>query len=332
LQKTTIGSGSHYPRDVINFRPQVLKGRQHLEIPTSRYARRVFYLIVCLLCLGLGLVEFLAVPLLSHKPLPSFDVVLDKLLLSLITSIVSATLIASMVFVFMPPRTDIASEQGSVNSRQRDEALAQARRDTTFWAYQGALARFNRAVVLPELAKHARETSSSRSITFCILDPDNDSACEQYARFRSGLRSSKNTRWTAYRTRLELLATIVCGVCWTVEEPMLDVKFALSSTFSIFRIDLSSKVVVITTEDVRNPAIVYHADSFQYGTYREQIRLATAQARVLPPARQAQLFRDLAVENVRDLLDGLGVRHRDLQDRDIQEVIRTARAPENPYA
>lgn len=152
-----------------------------------------------------------------------------------------------------------------------------------------------------------------------------------YADYRRRLRTAtRDLPWTAERVSKELYATVLSAYVWKEHEPALEISVALHHTVSLFRIDLSSRLAIITKEDPKEPALRYDAGTFFYTSYREELRMTRAQAPVLERARIGS-FDQLTVENVRPFFLQLGLLRDGTTDEFLQEVIDLARRAENPY-
>jgi hypothetical protein len=145
------------------------------------------------------------------------------------------------------------------------------------------------------------------------------------------LRSGKGFPWTQQQVRKELLATIVSAYCWNEEEPLLEVTVALKNYCSLVRVDLGSRLALITTEDAKDPAIKCMAGSFYYNVFREDLRASLGQARELDRTANGVNFADLNPQSTRILLEGIGLRTDDLDDSDLAYISKTAQKPEDPY-
>ena len=248
----------------------------------SKYQKRLFFGSAFLAFASLVITRFFLIPYLSGKPVEGIliiiNAVLDNFLAALITSI-SVTL---LLLWLTPPSAELAVME-VIDSPRIAEVLKQGRDRVTEYWYKGNTGRYVRSVVLPNLAKEARLENATKNVFLIVLDPLNDNACEYYALFRKRLRSAvKDKPWTGLRVQLELYSTIVSTYAWKAQEPSLNVTVALVDVMSLFRIDFSSRLAVITREDERQPALMCEANTLFYKSYREDLFISLQQARVLP--------------------------------------------------
>lgn len=303
-----------------------------MDIPKPRYARRAFYFTTIAICTLLALVQFLIVPLASSANVPSITSVVSGLTGALFTSIVSGVLIAAILFWFIPTREEKTQAIEVIAAYERKEVHEQSRADTQIWWYTGAVGRYNRAIAFPDLARRARLANASKSIVLLLIDPDNIETCDRYARWRNGLRSAKRSgEWDTARVRRELLATILCAYSWSAQEPFLEITIGLKQEWSLLRIDMSSRLALVTAEDAQYPALKCRADGFYYNVLREDFRLGLAQARQLPREVAGVPLEKLTPDTARAILGSLGLRIDRVSPVDVEEIVSIAKSPENPY-
>ena len=132
--------------------------------------------------------------------------------------------------------------------------------------------------------------------------------------------------------QLELNATIISAYAWQAQEPALDINVALIDTVSLFRIDLSSRLALITKEDPRELALKYNKGSLFYKSYLEDLRMHFRQACQIPKSVQGVPLKNLNIDNVKSLMSVLGLDNQNLSDTQISEIISLAQKAENPYA
>jgi hypothetical protein len=302
-----------------------------LKLTESRYHRRVFFTGSVAAFLLLLVLRFYALPHFSDTVVPPSDII-AAILDTLLTSLVASVLIATLVIWLTPPVMKTAVME-VIEPRAIEQALQEAAQGTKEWLYRGHSGRHLRAVTLPKLAEAARATNTSRSIAIQILDPTNSKTCQFYAEYRQRLRSAIGDReWTAERVRLELNATIVTAFAWKAKHPALEVAVSLIQTVSLFRVDVSDRLALITKEDRREPALRCDSGTFFYDSYKEDLLLSAQQARPLPRHVRGQTLEAVNVEGVRALLTELGLAGQDLGEDSVREILRLAQAGENPYA
>jgi hypothetical protein len=301
-----------------------------LQIPRGRYGRRVFFTLIGLLCITLLLLRFLLVPALYGDQLPSFQGVLDDVLSDLFVGVFAAAALATLL-LWLLPRGEKEAVMEIVPAHERGSALDEARVDTDMWWFSGAMGRYTRAVTIPELARLARRTNTTKSVVVQQLDPRDEPACKRYAEYRAGVRTGRDDpNWSANRVRQELYATVLCAYGWKASEPLLEVTVALKHTVSVFRFDLGRRALIITKEDPLEPALRCPENSFFYDAFKEELRLSLSQAQELPGNVRGIPLDQLDREKARMLLEELGLTDS-LSDEDIGAIIRMARVRENPY-
>lgn len=298
----------------------------------SKYQKRLFFGSAFLAFASLIITRFFIVPYLSGESIEGIpgivNAILDNLLAALVTSI-SITLL----LLWLTPQNAEAAVMEVVDSPRISEILKRGRdRATEYW-YKGNTGRYFRSVTLPELAKEARLENATKNVFLIILDPRDNTACEYYALFRQRLRSARKDKpWSGLRVQLELNSAIVSAYAWKAQEPALNITVALVNVVSLFRIDFSSRLAVITREDERQPALMCEANSLFYLSYREDLFVSLQQAKILPNNVIGVPLQYLDVANTRKLMDDLGLDSQNLSDSAIDEIITLSRKAENPYA
>lgn len=202
------------------------------------------------------------------------------------------------------------------------EVLKQGRSKAKAWWFSGGTGRFNRIVTMPELAQASRLMNLPIEITMIILDPMDEETCQYYAEYRARARSGfRGDFWTPERVRDELYATIIAAYSIKSEYPMLKIAIALKRSTSIFRIDLNSQFAILTKEDPREPALKFNADTFFYNSFFEDLRLNFYQFNKLPTDVQGTPLEHLQVNNVKILLESLGLYQDNLKAEDLSRII-----------
>lgn len=233
---------------------------------------------------------------------------------------------------------DAASNVQVLAGEQVGQALADARRNTEGWTFKGGTGTFMRAVTLPECIQQARRDGRPLTLRLEIVDPTNDSACEHYAVFRRSLSNRPDgtgEMWTIDRTRKESLATILAA-CWHRQRyRLLTVEVGLSPTITTFRWDLSSRYLVITQQDPREPALLIKRGWVYYDRYATELLTSLEQSHRLPieqAARTVPLSDEPSVEEAQKLFIALNLPlPSSFDDRAVSDIIRKAVAAKNPY-
>jgi hypothetical protein len=301
------------------------------EFLKTSYLKRLFFGVMVISFFVLLLLRFLLVPILEKQPLPTIqDVILaivDNLLVAVVTTVVGA-----IVILWATPPIMHKSKLEIIDPVQIKQALAEAEQDTEFWWYRGNTARHLRSVTLPTLAKVAKNTNLSKDINILMLDPTNTIACENYATHRQRLRSAvKSEPWTVDRVRIELNATVIAAYYFKSQVPSLRITIGLLDKISIFRIDLASKLLVMTKEGREEPALRCDSGTFFYNSFREDFIVSLDQSKILPNQIKLNTPNKLQLGNVKQLLKDVGLDNQQLDDKDVRTIIDLVEKKENPY-
>jgi hypothetical protein len=132
--------------------------------------------------------------------------------------------------------------------------------------------------------------------------------------------------------RAELLATIVAAYAWRSKEPLLELTVALHRNISLFRVDMSSSLLLITKEDSREPALRCDAGTFFYNAYRQDLRMSRDQADILPDSVLFDHKQKHAKQNVAKLINDLGLETLKLSDSILEDIVKRVEDGTNPYA
>ena len=301
------------------------------DLLTDKYRRRWFVAASVAALLALLATRFLLLPRIWSLPANTLPQVFDSLLETFITSLAASLMIAAVVSWLTPPMAVTATME-VVEPVAIKHTLEQALLGTDEWWYRGHSGRHFRSVTLPRLATESRAQNLTKRVVIQVLDPRSDQTCEYYAQYRQRLRSAKRGRgWTKERVRAELLATIVSAYAWREKEPGLDITVGLIDSVSLFRVDLSSSLALITKEDPQEPALRCDSGTFFYRSYREDLLMSLQQARTLSAAVRTTLPEQLTTDAVKTLLVALGVASGSVPDTTMSEVLTLVQRAENPY-
>lgn len=224
---------------------------------------------------------------------------LAQLAQGLTTSLVATILIGSFIF-FVTPAVMRKAKIEPVDPKSINPLLKKASSESLNWIFRGGMGRYTRAETIPALIKRARESGLRRKITLMLSDPDDERACQGYALYRNGLSSaSKAKELTASSVRDQILATIFTAAMASLTESMLDVELFVLPIWSVVRIDLSDRYVIVTSEDDREPGLRADEETHYYGTYRKDLDFLAKQGRRLP---HLDGFCGLQVNTAADLL------------------------------
>lgn len=233
---------------------------------------------------------------------------------------------------------DAASKIQVLVGEEVSQALADARRDTEVWTFKGGTGTFIRAVVLPECIQQARRDGRPLTVRLEIVDPTNDTACEHYAVFRRSLSDRPDGTgeiWTIDRTRKESLATILAACWYRQRYRLLAVDVGLSPTITTFRWELSSRSLIITQQDPREPALLIKRGWVYYDRYATELLTSLEQSNRLPieqAAKAVPLSEEPSVEEAQKLFVALNIPlPASFDDRAVSDIIRKAVQAKNPY-
>lgn len=224
-----------------------------------------------------------------------------------------------------------------LTGREVTHALSEARRDTDRWLFKGGTGTYMRAVTLPECVANARLGQRALLVRLEIVDPNDEDACNRYARFRRSLSSQPDgtgETWSFDRVRKESLATVLAGAWWRHKYDLLDVEIALSNTVSTLRWDLSSSSVIITQESPLGPALMIEHGRYYYDRLSTELRTSHDQAHKVPLelAKGMMLSLEPTIDQTQKFFAKIGMPlPATFTDRDIADVVRKAVKPKNPY-
>jgi hypothetical protein len=224
-----------------------------------------------------------------------------------------------------------------VNGPEVGRVHAEAHHETEQWMFKGGTGTYLRAVTLKECVESARRAKRPLRVQIEIIDPANESLCNEYAQYRSSLAPGPDRTgetWTLDRTRKESFATILAA-CWYRQRfAFLKIEVGLSKVMTTFRWDISSVWVIMTQEDPSAPAILFEKGRPHYRAYSRELVASFEQTRHVDIARakELRLSDEPTVEEARKLFALLDL---DLPgsftDRDVTDLVRRALRPKNPY-
>jgi hypothetical protein len=302
------------------------------KILSKRHYRTSFFIIVFLLITLVLVVRYYAIPYYDPSlktTLPSFAA---ELLSKFFTSLVVTVFIGSFVF-WLTPKVMNSSKMDIIEPKEIGSEIKQGLSKTSYWWYQGGCGRFLSAVTIPEMAKNARKDSKSKNMNILIIDPENIPLCEEYSTYRKSLDSaSKDSEsWSLERVRFELFCTIVRILSVKHESPMLIIQFGLIKSFSTFRIDMSSKQVIITKEDKTAPAMMCQSDTYFYDAYKDEMVMAMRQARKLKDVDWKHSIDSITEGDLKSYFNQLGLNFTETSKYSYKSMLESLRKRPNPY-
>lgn len=307
-----------------------------LGSPIAKY----FYWIITLLIILIILLRYFVLPYIcgsspeceqyEFDSFKSVVVILDNLLVTVLVTVG----IGSLIFQLYP-RILYGSTFKILQPLEIGRTLEKSMETTDIWKYKGGTGTYLKAVTLPKNAEYANKSRKYRDITLEILDPTNEDICRGYSDYRNAVSKAKkdNSTWNISRVRRELYATILTVIVLKSEVPLLRIKLGLASSYSSFRYDLSSHLVVITNEDPRFPAIKADKEHHFYGVYQEEIRMSFDQTKIIPKEKLPSIEKSkLNSGNAIEALKTLNLFIEELTDEDLEKIIEMTLKPHNPYA
>ena len=304
---------------------------EHLNTP---YRRRLFFGISLLTVFVLVGLEFLALPALFEKPIPSLHAALSQVVFSMLTAAVASVAVTAVLLYFSPPP---APQSGTtiVRPSDRGRIIDYTRQDADNWWFSGGLGRYTRAVTLPKLADQAIKNNRTISVTLHLLDLHDEATCDACAQYRRSARSAgRKADWTSRRVRLELATTLVAAALHSyAAAPRLVVGVRWRPAMSVFRIDLGDRGAIMTQEDQRQEALFFGRESGSYLGFREQLRVDD---RCLRPARMPNIAtetaHDLTEQQLRNAIPGSDLEQLELTGEELTTILAWLRSAENPYS
>lgn len=304
--------------------------RSLIERLETKQSRRLFYFLIFLALFAIFAIQYLLIPYIMDKPV-SLDIeVVESILEMLFTSIVVTVLLA-VFFVWLLPKKVENSEIKVLQPYEIKKYFAEARLNTREWWFHGGSGRYTRNVTLPYLANVCRNENTSINVFINIMNPDNSKICEKYAKYRNGLRTADtNNKRTASNVQLDLIATIISAFIQKEQQPLLNIQIGLKDFFSLFRIDLSDNMVLITREDPNEPAIVYKKGNFFYDAYKNDLVQVFKQFNQVTMTHNFVSEENLNKDNIQDLITKLNLKIK-LDDKDIEQIIILVTDKSTPY-
>lgn len=299
------------------------------ELLETTHRRRLVFASAIATLIALLSIRFFLIPYLTNKPFVAIDEIAALIIDNLLVALISSMVVTFLVLWLVPPsRRNTAIEV--VEPQRMREVLQEAHKGTHEWWYRGAIGRHFRTSTLPQLAREAKAEKISKRIHLLVLDPR--LANKYFALTRTRLTvEEKNKSWTEESIKLEIYATILTTYAFKATEPSLEIEVGLLNTLSVYRVDLSSKLALITTEGIKDSAIKCDENSFYYQTYREDLLLSFQQSTALPTNVKGIPLEKLNVSLTKVLLNELGINNNDLSDKNIEEIINKIQKVRNPY-
>jgi hypothetical protein len=291
--------------------------------------RDYFYLIIIFLLIIIFSTRHFILPYLYEEKIDIshnlFYEILDKLFSSVLVTIGLAT------FIFwLTPKNKLNAQMKIIQPIEIKDIFKKSMLETDFWIFNGGSGRYTRNQTIPNLALLSQEKNKSIDISIVIINPKNEDVISQYADYKNSLRTSKKReKKTIKSVQLDLITTILSCHIWKTEQPLLNINLYLKNHFSIFRIDISTKKVIITKEDPNEPAILFEKETFFYTSQIEE------QKQVLKQFSKVNLLKFVGLKNInaseiKNLSTQLNLDIL-LKEEDYKEILKKIKSNENPY-
>jgi len=295
----------------------------------TKQSKIYFFGITLLSLLAIFLTKYLLIPHLTGEQVGQLSSEFENILEMLFTTIL-VSVVLTLLILWVKPQKVKNVEMEVIQPYLIKNILFQSRLKTKEWWFDGNTGRYTRNVTLPELAKICKLENRPISVKIQIINPNNKSVCKIYADYRNGLRSAQTTR-TVKNVQHELLATIVSVYFWKKEQPSLNIEIYLKDYFSPFRADLSDDMVIITREDSRDPAIVYHKNSFFYTAYHNDLVHGLKQHKKLNITYNFVEENTSKIDEIKKLLSSLRIA-TNINDTELQQVLDLTENKSTPYS
>ncbi|MCP1384816.1 hypothetical protein [Runella salmonicolor] len=305
----------------------------------NKNLRKSFLITISLILILILVIRFWVLPNFEPELLPGGVIPKDPTWLAIITKLLDSIFVSLSVtvciglFLFYIELPDDEKKFEIIESFKLKELFEGERNDTDIWYFSGGLGRHTRVVTIPELAKISQKTNQHKSIKIQIIDPANEIVCANYANYRKGLNSASklSQEWTVEFVRNESIATIISALLYKNKYPLLDLSICLKNNFSTLRIDLSTKVAIITKEDLKEPALICRSGSFLYRTYREELLQTFKEYKPINTALNFPYnIESISIQDVKTMLEKLDI-NIDLENETILKVLEIIKNKINPY-
>lgn len=179
------------------------------------------------------------------------------------------------------------------------------RKGISEWWYDGGTGCFTREKTLPELANDCFRDGNIVSVNIFILNPQNDKLCEAYAGYSNSFFTKGHPQETVNDIKNNLLATIVAAYFWKKRSANLNIEIYLKNHFSIFKKELSNKMVLITRDDPQKPGIVFSDKTDFYEGYKQDLLKGKKMAVLVEDMEfdfTAEKYSEITIDDVERLL------------------------------
>jgi len=309
------------------------------EVFKNKYLARNFFGAVALLLIVLVLLrKYVLTDYLDAEPI-GWAMLIAGLSEKVLVSVVVAVGLALVLWYLIPSEEDteqiqiVSSDNGGVSKRLREEM-----RSSRSWRYSGGTGTFLSAVTLPVLAGEAHKREQRTEVEAMIIDPREDSLCEQYALYRAGVKSAKHDApWTKDHVKNQLLATVIATYVIQNASHYCHFKIRLKNHLSRFRYDMGDSRLFITTESPDTPALTARSGEHYYNSYKEDLQWSFEHADELPSEAPAVIVaealkkaEDVEDRHIKPILVALGLEGA-VPEADYPKVATLVRESRNRY-
>jgi hypothetical protein len=223
------------------------------------------------------LVRFCLIPIESLNN--SINDNLTSFIEKFITSIFTAIVVGYFLYWIIADEKK-KEVQFTESGAEIEKHLANSRRTTSGWLFNGGLGRYTKSDTLPLLSERASKERQTISINLIVLNPFNNSLVEKYIDFRLSVEiKSKRAKWTKLEVQSEILATIITALFYKRCNQFLNISVKVKDFFTLSRMDISDTLAVITREDPIIPSIILEKDSYMYKHYSEEFQQVSRQSK-----------------------------------------------------
>ena len=250
----------------------------------------------------------------------------------LISTILTSILIWVGIRWIKPPSEDGEAEE-FIQPFQIDECLRESALNSREWYYLGHTAKYVRSQIFPSLHAESVAKNENKKIKLIILNPEIDSLCDFYAKYRNESRSNliAKKKWHGSKVKNDLIASILCMIILHQKNMKLEISVGLINYVTLFRVDVNSNIALITQEDSQEPAIRYSSDSHFYSCYRRYIDLIWTQCKKVNITNDGGILDTNSAESIRNCLTSAGLCLENVSDSDLIEAGLLAEKRESPY-
>lgn len=297
------------------------------------HKRKLVTAIVVLFVIALAGFRLYLIPDVTPAGATNWPSMVKSIVDNLISTIVVTASVTAAITWFTSPTLGVL-EESFVLPVEIEKTLRLAATDTRDWHYVGHTGEYIRSSILPIISRESAATGVIKHIRIVILDPDDSHLCDMYAKYRGQKRSllSNGGQWSVDGVRRNLLATVLCAVELHQKNDSLNVEIGFHATLSIFRVDMSSTLALVTQAESQQPAILHPAGSDFYASYHKECELAWRQCRKLDVSLAVTDLDYSDVTTIRSTLQEMNIETNDLTDEALTAIGAAAARKVSPYA